>query len=63
MIGQTWSAAESKGPQGAERGASPWGDMLTGTHWLVEGGPAERVRDRGHQWGGRGGHQWGGRGG
>ncbi len=41
MIGQTRSAAESKGPRGAERGASPWGDTLTGTHWLVEGVPAE----------------------
>lgn len=41
MIGQTQSAAESKGPQGSERGASPWGDTLTGTHWLVRGGPAE----------------------
>lgn len=42
MIGQTWSAAEAKGPQGAERGASPWGDTLTGKHWWVESGPAER---------------------
>lgn len=33
-MGKHRAARSQKGPEGAERGPSPWGDMLTGTHWV-----------------------------